>query len=207
MERLSKERKQRRGIEWRHHLSPLPQFRRGIGGEGNILKPLAPMVSSVTTHVTFGPTNLTRANSVCTRRIFGGIGHRTRALRSELEFDALTTRLPTTLLGSYLQSLNLERMSDILFRYPEYIVTAEIRERYQQLQNLAQKYAFLRSEGILSLDELSLDQALQDINKEELQLERVRLQAFVSATDKGCKKEFIRSKSLGLLKYIVTNFL
>ncbi|GFU94435.1 uncharacterized protein TNCV_2644231 [Trichonephila clavipes] len=33
-------------------------------------------------------------------------------------------------------------------------VTAEIRERFQQLQNLAQKYAFLRPEVILSMEEL-----------------------------------------------------
>ncbi|GFU72893.1 uncharacterized protein TNCV_4910221 [Trichonephila clavipes] len=33
-------------------------------------------------------------------------------------------------------------------------VTAETRERFQQLQNLAQKYAFLRPEVILSMDEL-----------------------------------------------------
>ncbi|GFW17775.1 retrovirus-related Pol polyprotein from transposon TNT 1-94 [Trichonephila clavipes] len=32
-------------------------------------------------------------------------------------------------------------------------VTAEIREKFQQLQNLAQKYAFLRPEVILSMDE------------------------------------------------------
>ncbi|GFW22511.1 hypothetical protein TNCV_2170451 [Trichonephila clavipes] len=31
-------------------------------------------------------------------------------------------------------------------------VTAEIRERFQQLQNLAQKYAFLRSEVMLGMD-------------------------------------------------------
>ncbi|GFU99572.1 uncharacterized protein TNCV_4082931 [Trichonephila clavipes] len=41
-------------------------------------------------------------------------------------------------------------------------VTAEIRERFQQFQNLAQKYAFLRPEVILSIDELNLDQAPQD---------------------------------------------
>ncbi|GFX02513.1 uncharacterized protein TNCV_727671 [Trichonephila clavipes] len=46
-------------------------------------------------------------------------------------------------------------------------VTAEIREKFQQLQNLAQKYAFLRPEVILSMYELNLDQAPQDINKEE----------------------------------------
>ncbi|GFV96326.1 uncharacterized protein TNCV_2869051 [Trichonephila clavipes] len=50
-------------------------------------------------------------------------------------------------------------------------ITAESRERFQQLQNLAQKYAFLRSEVISSMDELNLDQTPQDINKEEFQLE------------------------------------
>ncbi|GFT66357.1 uncharacterized protein TNCV_3208121 [Trichonephila clavipes] len=81
-------------------------------------------------------------------------------------------------------------------------ITAEIQERFQQLQNLAQKYAFLRSEVILSMDEFNLDQAPQDINK-EFQLERLRLQAFVAAADPGCKKEFIKSGSLGLAKYII----
>ncbi|GFX99131.1 hypothetical protein TNCV_2493121 [Trichonephila clavipes] len=47
------------------------------------------------------------------------------------------------------------------------------------------------------MDELNLYQAPQDINKEEFQLERVRLQAFVAATDPGCKKELSRSGSLG----------
>ncbi|GFV77507.1 uncharacterized protein TNCV_1070361 [Trichonephila clavipes] len=67
-------------------------------------------------------------------------------------------------------------------------VTAEIRERSQQFQNLVQKYAFLRPGVILSCDELNLDQTSQDINK-EFQLECVRLQTFVAATDPGCKKE------------------
>ncbi|GFX37295.1 uncharacterized protein TNCV_76391 [Trichonephila clavipes] len=76
---------------WRHHLSPPPQFRHGTGGEGNILQPPEPVVSAATAHKTFGPTDLTNTYSVCTRRVFGGIGHRTQAFRS----DALTTRLPT----------------------------------------------------------------------------------------------------------------
>ncbi|GFY32928.1 uncharacterized protein TNCV_2876771 [Trichonephila clavipes] len=78
-------------------------------------------------------------------------------------------------------------------------VTTEIRERFQQLQNLAQKYAFLRPDVILSMDELNFDQAPQDINKKEFQL----LSAYVAATDPGCKKELIRIVSLGLLKYII----
>ncbi|GFX19384.1 uncharacterized protein TNCV_3015231 [Trichonephila clavipes] len=82
-------------------------------------------------------------------------------------------------------------------------VNAEIRERFQHLQNLAQKCAFLGPEMILSMDELNLDQALQDINKEEFQVERVRLQAFIAAREPECKKELIRSGSLGLLKHII----
>ncbi|GFV32412.1 uncharacterized protein TNCV_1676981 [Trichonephila clavipes] len=67
---------------WRCHLSPPPQFRHGTGWEENILQPPAPVVSAATTHKTFGPTDLTSMYSVCTRRVFGGIGHRTQALRS-----------------------------------------------------------------------------------------------------------------------------
>ncbi|GFU32942.1 uncharacterized protein TNCV_4155321 [Trichonephila clavipes] len=62
-------------------ISP-PQFRHGTGGEGNILQPPAPVVSAATAHRTFRPTDLTSTYSVCTLRVFGGIGHRTQALRS-----------------------------------------------------------------------------------------------------------------------------
>ncbi|GFW61387.1 hypothetical protein TNCV_4137041 [Trichonephila clavipes] len=51
---------------------------------------------------------------------------------------------------------------------------------------------------ISSMDELNLDQAAQDINKKEFQLECVRLEAFVAATDPGCKKN---SLVLTLSKY------
>ncbi|GFW16812.1 uncharacterized protein TNCV_2759411 [Trichonephila clavipes] len=61
---------------------------------------------------------------------------------------------------------------------------------------------YLRPEVILSMGELNLDQAPQDINK-EFQIERARLQASVAATDPECKKELIRSGFLGLLKYII----
>ncbi|GFW68799.1 hypothetical protein TNCV_3640131 [Trichonephila clavipes] len=81
-------------------------------------------------------------------------------------------------------------------------VTAEIGERFLQLQNLAQKYAFLRPEEVLSMNELR-SSVPQDINKETFQLELVRLQTFVAATDPGCKKELIRSGSLDLLIYII----
>ncbi|GFS74436.1 uncharacterized protein TNCV_784731 [Trichonephila clavipes] len=82
-------------------------------------------------------------------------------------------------------------------------VTTEFREIFQQLQNPAQKYAFLRPGRILSLDKLNLDRAPQHINKEEFQFERKRLQASVAATEPGCKNELIRYVSLGFLKYII----
>ncbi|GFU06755.1 hypothetical protein TNCV_4353201 [Trichonephila clavipes] len=47
-------------------------------GEGNILQSLRSRLSPQD----FGPTNLTSTYSVCTRRVFGGIGHRAQAFRS-----------------------------------------------------------------------------------------------------------------------------
>ncbi|GFW20804.1 uncharacterized protein TNCV_1050251 [Trichonephila clavipes] len=67
-------------------------------------------------------------------------------------------------------------------------VTAKTRERFEQLQNLAQKHAFLRHEVILSMDEFNLVQAPQDISEEEFQLDSLRLQVFVAATDPVFKK-------------------
>ncbi|GFV37673.1 hypothetical protein TNCV_2707881 [Trichonephila clavipes] len=61
-----------------------PIFRRGTRRERYILQPPALMVSAVTAHKTFGLTDLTNMYSVCTRRVFGGIGHRTQAFRSGL---------------------------------------------------------------------------------------------------------------------------
>ncbi|GFU46892.1 uncharacterized protein TNCV_640431 [Trichonephila clavipes] len=69
---------------WRHHISSPPQFRYGTGGEGNILQPPAPVVSAAIAHKTFGPTALMSTYSMCTRRVFGGIGHRTQAFQSEV---------------------------------------------------------------------------------------------------------------------------
>ncbi|GFV58752.1 hypothetical protein TNCV_3730901 [Trichonephila clavipes] len=63
-------------------ISPLPQFRHGTGWEGNILQPPALSDSAVTANKNFGPTDLTCTYSVCTRRVFGGIGHRTQVFRS-----------------------------------------------------------------------------------------------------------------------------
>ncbi|GFS58038.1 uncharacterized protein TNCV_3124971 [Trichonephila clavipes] len=67
---------------WRHHRSPPTQFRLGTGGEGNILQPPALVVSVAIAHKTFGPTDLMSTYSMCTRRVFGGIGHQTQAFRS-----------------------------------------------------------------------------------------------------------------------------
>ncbi|GFW75240.1 hypothetical protein TNCV_4188951 [Trichonephila clavipes] len=47
-------------------------------GEGNILQSLRSRLSAQD----YGPTNLTSTYSVCTRRVFGGIGHRAQAFRS-----------------------------------------------------------------------------------------------------------------------------
>ncbi|GFT75684.1 hypothetical protein TNCV_319741 [Trichonephila clavipes] len=63
----------------RHHLSPSSQFKHGTEWEGNILQSSCTRVSA---HKTFGPTDLTSTYSVYTRRVFGGIGHRTQAFRS-----------------------------------------------------------------------------------------------------------------------------
>lgn len=80
---------------------------------------------------------------------------------------------------------------------------AEIQKRFQQLQNLAEKYAFIRPAIILGVDDdkCNLDHAPQDIDKEEFKLECVRLRAFVATTD--CKKKLLDSGSLDLLKFIV----
>ncbi|GFW94374.1 hypothetical protein TNCV_1433091 [Trichonephila clavipes] len=51
-----------------------------------------PLQQAATAHKTFGPPDLTSTYSVCTRRVFGGVGHQTRP--SSLESDALTIRLP-----------------------------------------------------------------------------------------------------------------
>lgn len=80
---------------------------------------------------------------------------------------------------------------------------AEICDRFQQLQNLAQKYAFLMPTVMLGSEELNLDQARRDKYRRVPTYERARYLAFVAATSRDCKKELIKSGSLGLLKYII----
>ncbi|GFX04118.1 hypothetical protein TNCV_3972671 [Trichonephila clavipes] len=71
---------------WRHHRSPSPQFRHETEREGNIIQSSSALVVlAVTIDKTFGPTDLTSTYSVCTRRVFGGIGHRAQALRSGVQ--------------------------------------------------------------------------------------------------------------------------
>ncbi|GFT85732.1 hypothetical protein TNCV_4026811 [Trichonephila clavipes] len=62
-------------------------------GEENILYPPDPVVFAVTAHKPFEPTDLTSTYCVCNRKVFGGTGIKPR--HSDLESDALTTRIPT----------------------------------------------------------------------------------------------------------------
>ncbi|GFX03100.1 uncharacterized protein TNCV_4288831 [Trichonephila clavipes] len=64
--------------------------------EGNILQPPAPVISAVTAHETFGPTDLTSTYYVCTRGYLVSLGIELRP--SGLKSDVLTTKLPTALI-------------------------------------------------------------------------------------------------------------
>ncbi|GFV82021.1 hypothetical protein TNCV_3152191 [Trichonephila clavipes] len=70
------------------HIPP-QQFRHGTEGERNILQFPALGISA---HNTFRPTDLMCTYSVCTWRVFGDVGHRTQAFRSEVRCS--NTRLP-----------------------------------------------------------------------------------------------------------------
>ncbi|GFW20965.1 uncharacterized protein TNCV_1714721 [Trichonephila clavipes] len=52
-------------------------------------------------HKTFGPTDLTSTYSMCTRRVFGGIGHRTQAFRSEVRYSNPGVSNPNDLVGYF----------------------------------------------------------------------------------------------------------
>ncbi|GFY03393.1 hypothetical protein TNCV_1173511 [Trichonephila clavipes] len=121
-----------------------------------------------------------------------------RALQTELEAKPPRRMRRKHMFGDGSKDVQVSHEEDLMRTMFSAIdrETAENIEICQQLQNLDQKHAFLRSEVILSMDK---DQAPQD----EFQLEHVRLQAFVAAADPGCKKELISSGSLGLLKYII----
>ncbi|GFW37733.1 hypothetical protein TNCV_4629381 [Trichonephila clavipes] len=65
---------------WQHHRSPPPQFSHGTDGKGNVLQ--SPALVCDSAYKIFEPTDLTSTYSVCTRRVFGGNGHRTQTFRS-----------------------------------------------------------------------------------------------------------------------------
>ncbi|GFW33865.1 HTH_Tnp_Tc3_2 domain-containing protein [Trichonephila clavipes] len=75
--RISSAKFPRKNDRWRHHLSPPPQFCHGTGGKYSPV-----FCTRESAHKNFGPTDLTSTYSVCTRRVFGSIGHRTQAFRS-----------------------------------------------------------------------------------------------------------------------------
>ncbi|GFS70864.1 hypothetical protein TNCV_2897911 [Trichonephila clavipes] len=70
---------------WRHHLSPPPQYCHGTGGERNIIQ--SPELVIQPTRETFGPPDLKSTYSMCTRRVFGGIGHRTQVFLSGARYS------------------------------------------------------------------------------------------------------------------------
>lgn len=82
-------------------------------------------------------------------------------------------------------------------------VIAEIRERFQQLQNLTDKFAYLTPAILLDPDntECNLDYASDEIDEQDFKLERLRLRTFVVAT--GNENELINADSLELFKFIV----
>ncbi|GFW80660.1 hypothetical protein TNCV_3235121 [Trichonephila clavipes] len=79
-----------RDDRWRHHLSPPPQFRHGIEGEGNVLQ----FPALVTQPTRLSDPLISRARTSC---VLGGYlrasGIEPRP--SGQESDALTSRLPT----------------------------------------------------------------------------------------------------------------
>ena len=78
----------------------------------------------------------------------------------------------------------------------------EIRERFQQLQNLTDKFEYLTPAILLDPDntECNLDYASDEID-EHLKLKRFRLRTFVAAT--GNENKLINADSLELFKFIV----
>lgn len=63
-------------------------------------------------------------------------------------------------------------------------VIVEIRERFQQLQNLTDKFVYLTPAILLDPDntECNLDYASDEIDEQGFKLEKLRLRTFVAAT-------------------------
>ncbi|KAH9638834.1 hypothetical protein HF086_012787 [Spodoptera exigua] len=82
-------------------------------------------------------------------------------------------------------------------------IIVEIRERFQQLQKLTDKFAYLSPAILLDPDDTkcNLDYASVEIDEQDFMLERHRLRTFVAAT--GNENKLINADSLELLKFIV----
>ncbi|XP_023221032.1 uncharacterized protein LOC111622842 [Centruroides sculpturatus] len=82
-------------------------------------------------------------------------------------------------------------------------IIVEIRERFQQLQNLADKFAYLTPAILLDSDDTkcNLDYVSAEIDEQDFKLERLRLRTFIAAT--GNENKLINADSLELLKFIV----
>ena len=80
-------------------------------------------------------------------------------------------------------------------------IVQEITLRFQQLKDLDNKFHFLKPSKLLDAEYIcDLDSAPDDINKEEFQLERRRLQEFINAS--GEYGKVIEGGPLELLKFI-----
>ncbi|GBP40145.1 hypothetical protein EVAR_20287_1 [Eumeta japonica] len=82
-------------------------------------------------------------------------------------------------------------------------ITVELRERFQQLQNLADKFAYLTPVILLDPDDTkcNLDYASVEIDEQDFELEQHQLRTFVAAT--GNENKLINADSLELFKFIV----
>lgn len=63
-------------------------------------------------------------------------------------------------------------------------IIVEIHERFQQLQNFTDKFAFLTPAILLDPDDTkcNLDYASVEIDEQDFKLERLRLRTFIAAT-------------------------
>ncbi|XP_067134257.1 uncharacterized protein [Centruroides vittatus] len=82
-------------------------------------------------------------------------------------------------------------------------IIVEIREGFQQLQNLADKFAYLIPDTLLDSDDTkcNLDYVSAEIDEQDLKLERLRLRTFIAATRN--ENKLINVNPLELLKFIV----
>lgn len=81
-------------------------------------------------------------------------------------------------------------------------IIVEIRERFQQLKNLTDKFAYLTPAILLDPDntECYLDYASDEIDEQDFKLERLRLRTFVAAT--GNENKLVNADSESHLNYL-----